>query len=303
MFNLVVSILLQTWEFTKEASPWLLLGFLFAGLLKAFVPSELVFRYLGQRNLRSILTATLIGIPLPLCSCGVIPTGIALSKSGASRAATLAFFVSAPATNITAILIALGMVGWRFTIAMILTCFGVALLTGLLSFVIIKERVGQTKLKKEAYNFNLRAIFSRKEEFKAKLRFSFRYGFIDMVEDIGLYLILGLIIAGIIAAITPVVLIERYLGSGIIALFIMVLIGIPMYICSTGSIPFVAALIAKGMNPSAGLVFLIVGPATNLSTILAIFKSMGKRTALLYVSSVATISIIIAYYLGVVGWI
>lgn len=301
----MVDILLWTWEFTKEASPWLLLGFLFAGLLKAFVPSELILRYLGQRNLRSILTATLIGIPLPLCSCGVIPTGIALCKSGVSRASTLAFFISAPATNITAILIALGMLGWKFTIAMILTCSGVALLTGLLSFFMIKERINQTqtKVEKESHKFNLGVFLSRKDALKERLRFSFRYGFIDMVEDIGLYVILGLIIAGVVAAITPGEVIERYLGSGIIGLVLIVLIGIPMYICSTGSIPFVAALIAKGMNPYLGLVFLIVGPATNMSTILAIVKSMGRGTALLYVSSVATISILIAYSFGMVGWI
>ena len=306
MIDLVVSTLLWTWKFTKEASPWLLLGFLFAGLLKAFVPPELILRYLGQRNLRSILTATLVGIPLPLCSCGVIPIGIGLYKSGASRAATLAFFIATPATTITAILIAIGMLGWKFTMAMILTCFGVALLTGLLSFVMTKERVKQMKVENEAHKFELREVFSCEEcgeEFKGRLKFSFRYGFIDMVEDIGLYVILGLIIAGIIAAIAPEVVIERYLGSGIIALVIMVLIATPMYICSTGSIPFIAALIAKGMNPCVGLVFLIVGPATNLSTIFAIAKSMGKRTALLYVSSIVIFSILIAYSLGLVGWI
>lgn len=187
--------------------------------------------------------------------------------------------------------------------AMILTCFGVALLTGLLSFM-VKERVKQMKVEKEAHR--LREVFSCEEcgdVFKGRLKFSFRYGFIDMVEDIGLYVILGLIIAGIIAALAPGVVIERYLGSGIIALVIMVLIATPMYICSTGSIPFITALIAKGMNPCVGLVFLVVGPATNLSTIFAIAKSMGKRTALLYVSSIVIFSILIAYSLGLVGWI
>lgn len=134
MVGLIIDILLWTWKFTEDAAPWLLMGFLFAGLLKAFVPSEIVLRYLGKRDMRSILVAILVGIPLPLCSCGVILTGIGLYRSGASKASTLAFFIATPATTITTILIAVGMLGWRFALAEVLTCFGMAIATGLMAW-------------------------------------------------------------------------------------------------------------------------------------------------------------------------
>ncbi|MDI6888608.1 MAG: permease [Methanocellales archaeon] len=299
MVDLIIDILLWTWKFTKEAAPWLLLGLLFAGLLKAFVPSEIVLRYLGKGNLRSILMATLVGIPLPLCSCGVIPTGLGLYKSGASKASTLAFFIATPATTITTILIAVGMLGWKFALAEVLTCFGVAIATGLLAWILLKESE-TAKPTGGKHNAN---TLTKKLRLGEGIKAMLHYGFVDMVDDIGLYVLIGLLGAGIIAALAPPDLIQQYLGRGLLPLVIMVLIGAPMYICSTGSVPFVAALIEKGMNPSAGLVFLIVGPATNLSTILVIAKSMGRETAALYVSSMIVFSILIAYSFGLGGWL
>lgn len=293
-------ILGNTWHYLLEASPWLLLGFLFAGLLKAFVPSEVLLRYLGKRNVRSILTATLVGIPLPLCSCGVIPTGVALHNQGASRASTLAFFIATPATTITAILITLGMLGWKFTLAEIMTTFVVAIVTGLLALILIKEK----PVKETRPNPQTAEIFAGNENgFKERIKTTFRYGFIDMIDDIGLYIIIGLLVAGIIAALVPSSIIGQYLGGGLLALLIMALVATPIYICSTASVPFVAALVAQGMHPCAGLVFLILGPATNLSTILAIGKSMGKKTVLLYVTSIMALSIFMAYSFHLVGWL
>ncbi len=299
MIDLIIDILLWTWKFTKEAAPWLLMGFLFAGLLKAFVPSEIILRYLGKRDLRSILTATLVGIPLPLCSCGVIPTGMSLYKSGASKASTLAFFIATPATTITTILIAVGMLGWRFALAEILTCFGVAIATGLMAWIFLKESE-TVKPAERRHNVNIPA---KRRRLGDGIKAMLHYGFVDMVDDIGLYILIGLLGAGIIAALAPTDLIQQYLGRGLLPLVIMVIIGTPMYICSTGSVPFVAALIEKGMNPCAGLVFLIVGPATNLSTILVIAKSMGRKTAALYISSIIVFSILIAYSFGLGGWL
>lgn len=301
MVDLIIDILLWTWKFTKEAAPWLLMGFLFAGLLKAFVPSEVILKYLGKGDLRSILTATLVGIPLPLCSCGVIPTGIGLYRSGASKASTLAFFIATPATTVTTILIAVGMLGWRFALAEVLTCFGVAIATGLLAWIFLKE--SETVKPTEGKRNGKENIPAKRRRLGEGIKTMLRYGFVDMVDDIGLYILIGLLGAGIIAALAPTDLIQQYLGRGLLPLVIMVLIGTPMYICSTGSVPFVAALIEKGMNPSAGLVFLIVGPATNLSTILVIAKSMGRKTAVLYLSSIIVFSILIAYSFGLGGWL
>lgn len=291
MIGLLIGILLKTWDFTKEASPWLLLGFLFAGLLKTFVPSELLFKYLGSNKLRSILMATLIGIPLPLCSCGVIPTGLSLYEHGASRASTLSFLIATPATTVTAIFLTFGMLGWRFALAEVLLCFGVAIITGLFVDTIVKN--GQTgralKIVEQAHE-------------NKKIKTILQYGFIDMVDDVGLYILIGLFGAGIVAVFAPSNLVVEYL-SGPLSLIAMVLIATPMYICSTASVPFVASLIAKGMNPAAGLVVLTAGPATNIATVLAIGKTMGKETALFYVSSIVIFSVLIAYGFDLAGLI
>ncbi len=122
-----VDILENFWYFLKEAAPWVLLGFLFAGLMKTFIPAQAILRLVGGGNIRSILIATVIGIPLPLCSCGVIPVGMSLHEQGASRAATLAFLVATPATTVTAIIITLAMLGWQFTIFYVLTAVVIAI--------------------------------------------------------------------------------------------------------------------------------------------------------------------------------
>lgn len=299
--NTLYQILLQTWHFAKESSLWLFIGFLFAGILKAFVPQNALLKYLGKKDAKSIFTATIIGIPLPLCSCGVIPTGMGLYKQGASLSATLAFLIATPATTVTTILISLGMLGVNFTIATVITCILVASITGFLASVLIEKEVKSNK--QESRPIKEKKPLSFAKSLKAKLKIVFHYGFVDMVKDIGIYIVLGLFAAGIIATVFPKDLIAQYLGKGLFPLFIMVLIGAPMYICSTASIPFVAALIAKGMNPAAGLVFLIAGPATNVSTILSVWKVMGRKTAILYLSSIIILSIIIAFLFNLIGWL
>jgi len=296
MTDMLFKVVENVWHYTEEASPWLLFGFLFAGILKAFIPSEILLKYLGGSKLRSVLTATLVGIPLPLCSCGVIPTGLSLYEQGASKPSTLAFLIATPATSITSIFLVFGMLGWRFTVAGIATSFCVAVITGLLAGVILKVRTPPTPACSPT-DQNLRS-----PPLRDKMKTVFRYGFIDMIDDIGLYILVGLIGAGIIAAMIPPEIVGAYLG-GSASLIIMVLLATPMYICSTGSVPFVASLIAKGMNPAAGLVVLIVGPATNLSTMLVIGKTMGKKTAILYTTSIIVLSVLIAYSFHLVGWL
>jgi len=308
-----VDILAEFWRFLVEAAPWLLLGLLFAGLLKAFVPSEVVMRYVGRGSVRSILTATLIGIPLPLCSCGVIPTGMALYRQGASRAATLAFLIATPATTVTAILLTLGMLGGKFTAAYIITAFVVAIATGLLSLLLLRE--GPRGLPQETATCGCDAgegqtsctaaesVTPPGYGFKERVKTTFRYGFIEMGEDIGHWILIGLAAAAVISALVPEGYIGEYLGGGLTALVIMAAVATPIYICSTASVPFVAALVVSGMNPAAGLVFLLLGPATNLSTVLVVGKAMGKGTVALYLASIMVLSIAMAYLFSFVGWL
>jgi uncharacterized membrane protein YraQ (UPF0718 family) len=307
-----VDILSEFWRFLMEAAPWLLLGFLFAGLLKAFIPSDFILRFVGRGNLRSILTATVVGIPLPLCSCGVIPTGIALYQQGASRAATLAFLIATPATTVTAIVITLAMLGWKFTVAYVVAAFVVAIVTGLLALLLLKGKPRHLPPSEagcgcetggDPAGCGCEVSVVGKGGLKKRIEATLRYGFVEMVEDIGLWVVIGLLAAAVISALVPTEYVGEYLGAGFLGLLIMAVVATPIYICSTASVPFVAALIAAGMNPAAGLVFLILGPATNLSTVLVVGKSMGRSTLALYLASILVVSIVIAYLFGLGGWL
>ena len=316
---MISEIIASFWHFLGEAAPWLLLGFLFAGLLKVFIPSDVILRYIGGGNIRSILTATLVGIPLPLCSCGVLPTAMTLYKQGSSRAATMAFLIATPATTVTAIVLTLAMLGWKFTVAYIVTAFVVATGTGLLALLFLKRKPHFAALN-SAENENDGTCdccpsegaiacsceeegSSKTHNFKEKLRTVFHYGFIEMMGDIGHWIIIGLLLAAVIYSLLPGNVVEEYMGSGLLALVLVAMVSAPMYICSTAAVPFVAAMIATGMLPGAGLVILILGPATNVSTVLVIARSMEKSTAGFYIASIMAISIGAAYIVSLGGWL
>ena len=316
---MLADIIGSFWYFLEEAAPWLLLGFLFAGLLKAFIPADIILRYIGGGDIKSILTATLVGIPLPLCSCGVLPTAMMLYKQGSSRAAAIAFLIATPATTVTAIILTLAMLGWRFTAAYVATAFIVAIGTGLLALLFLKSKAGTSAVNvteneagsscgsdTTAGTSTCRCEKGRPGTdgyLKEKLRMVFHYGFIEMMDDIGHWIIVGLLIAAVIYKLMPAAVVENYMSEGASALVLVAIISAPMYICSTAAVPFVAALIATGMTPAAGLVILILGPATNVSTILVVARTMGKKTTLFYAASIMVISIGVAYIVSLGGWL
>jgi len=191
------------------------------------------------------------------------------------------------------------MIGWKFALADVVASFVIALLTGFLASLLFRKE----SLKSLSDGASCCEVEHRPSSFKEKMNIALRYGFIEMVDDIGLYVVIGLLAAAIVAVAIPSIAIETYMGSGLIPIFIMTTIGLPIYVCSTGSVPFVAALIAKGLCPAAGLAFLIAGPATNLSTMLAVGKVMGKKTLLLYVLSVIIFSVLVAYIFELSGWL
>lgn len=307
------------WYFLEEAAPWLLLGFLFAGLLKAFIPADVILRYIGGGDIKSILTATLVGIPLPLCSCGVLPTAMTLYKQGSSRAAAMAFLIATPATTVTAIILTLAMLGWRFTAIYVVTAFIVAIGTGLLALLFLTGKIdtiaanipGGRSVERcdscDTAGTNMCCCEKDKpgknDYLRDKLRTVFHYGFIEMMADIGHWIIIGLLVAAVIYRLMPAAVVENYMSGGASALVLVAIISAPMYICSTAAVPFVAALVATGMAPAAGLVILILGPATNVSTILVIARTMGKNTALFYAASIMIISIGAAYIVSLGGWL
>lgn len=270
----------EIWALVNEMSPYLLLGFGFAGLLHAFVPATLYRRYLSKNDFRSVLWATLLGIPLPLCSCGVIPTAMSLRKEGASKGATAAFLIATPQTGVDSILATASLLGIPFAIIRPIA----ALLTGLLGGQIVnmaekdEQPVKTAKTEKDAPAVP-RTFWQRIVE-------ALRYGYVDMVQDIGRWLVIGLVLAGLITVFVPDDFFLRFAGTPLLSMLVVLAISIPMYVCATGSIPIAAALMLKGITPGAALVMLMAGPASNMASILVIRKGLGRKTLWIYLLSI-----------------
>lgn len=259
-------------------APYLLLGFGIAGLLYGFIPSESIYRHLGGRGVFPTLKASLFGAPLPLCSCGVIPVAASLRKEGASKAATLSFLVSTPTTGVDSILATYSLLGPLFAVFRPLA----ALLGGL--FVGNTARLFLRKEGEKAKSEHSHRL--SKPPLSKRLKESISYGFGTLVEDVGKWILLGVILGGTISYFVPEEFIGRYLSNPVIAFLFMLVIAIPLYVCATGSIPIAASLIMKGMSPGAALVFLIAGPATNTVTITVVAKTLGKKATIIYLISI-----------------
>ncbi len=273
-----------------EMSPFLLLGFFLAGLMHAFIPNALYGKYLSANNWRSVLYATLFGIPLPLCSCGVIPTAMSLRREGASKGATVAFLIATPQTGVDSIIATYSLMGLPFAIIRPIAAFLTAILGGTLCNIANKNEEVVTPLTGDT------TISPQLPTgFWAKLRLAFQYGFIDMMQDIGKWLVFGLLMAGVITILVPDSFFFYFKDSTTLSILFVLIFMLPMYLCATGSIPIAVALMLKGISPGAALLLLMVGPACNLASLLIVGKVMGRRTLLMYVLSIILTAVGFAY--------
>ena len=257
-------------------SPYLLLGFLFAGILHAFVPQRLFSKYLSQNNWASVFYATLFGIPLPLCSCGVIPTAMALYKEGASRGATVAFLIATPQTGVDSIIATYSLMGFPFAVMRPLVALCTSLFAGMTTNFFTSNEKPPTLLTQTTDKPAAKLSFTQ------RLKSVFHYGYVEMMEDIGKMLLLGLIIAGLITYFVPDNFFMLFGNNTMLTMLLVLLVAVPMYVCATGSIPIAIALMMKGMSPGTALVLLMAGPAANIASMLVIGKVLGKKTFALY---------------------
>ena len=290
----IVGILAESWYLLAEMSPYLLIGFIFAGLLHIFFSVERIARHLGGMRFSAVLKATLFGIPLPLCSCGVIPAAATLRRSGASKGATLAFLISTPTSGVDSILATYSLLGPVFTVYRILASFVAGLLAGL-GANIFDRRVDS--IKEQAKNQACAVcgeeatVDGHTHSFAARIRAMIAYSFGELVADIGKWVLIGTLIGGAISYFLPANLIGTYLSSSVLQMLLMLVLSIPLYICATGSLPIAAALILKGISPGAALVFLIAGPATNAVTVTVVSRTLGKRSLAIYLASIVVVSL------------
>jgi len=279
MVEVVGEIIGDFWDVLGEMSPYLLFGFAVAGLLSVVISASLVERHLGGRGFAPALKAAALGVPLPLCSCGVIPVAASLRKHGASRAATTAFLMSTPQTGVDSILVTFSLLGGVFAIFRPLAALVSGVAAGMLVSLFDREHRSATPApSRECHDECCRPGQRHGRAYRA-----LAYGFGTLPRDIGPSLLVGLGIAALISALVPKDFFAEYLGTGLLAMVVMMLVGLPVYVCATASIPVAAMLVIEaGVSPGAAFAFLVTGPATNAATVATMWRILGKRTTIIY---------------------
>ncbi len=297
MLQPIFGIMKEILNLINQMSPYILLGFLLAGLMHSFVPHALYRRYLGGSSFKSVINAALLGVPLPLCSCGVIPTAMSLRKEGASKGATVSFLISTPQTGVDSIIATWSLMGLPFALLRPIAAFATALWGGLLTNRFSKDAESDAvSQKKEAVCSKVGCCSHDREKggtkrgksAVGKIREALNYAYVEMMQDIGKWLMAGLVIAGVITVFVPDSFFALFSDKPLMAMILVLVCAIPMYLCATGSIPIAVALMLKGLSPGTALVLLMAGPAVNAASILVISKVMGKRTMVLYLISIIT---------------
>ena len=280
---MIIEILIKYWNGISslflEMSPYLMLGFLISGLLYIIISKETITNNLGKPGALSVIKAAIFGVPMPLCSCGVIPVAASLYQRGASKGATLSFLISTPQTGVDSILITYGMLGPVFA----MTRPVIALITGVIGGLFTEQ------INSEDYTTSIKTNHKHP---KKTLKDAMKYAFISLPQDIAGPLIKGILMAGLITLLIPDNFFQDYGITGWSAMILMAVLSIPMYICATASVPIAAGLISSGIEPGAAFVFLMAGPATNIATISVIINTLGKKIVYIYLSTIFTCSII-----------
>ncbi len=275
-----------------EMAPYLLLGFFIAGVLHVFVPQRFYANYLSQNNKFAVVWAALLGVPLPLCSCGVIPTAIGLRNEKASKGAIASFLIATPQTGIDSILATFSLMGLGFAIIRPTA----ALITGICGGLLVNRLVKDEDNCSPSENSQLSTLTPQLKIWRV-----LKYAYYDMLRDIGLRLLIGLVIAALIQVAVPDEFFLSFGSQPLLQMLVILVIAIPMYICSTGSIPVAAALMMKGLSPGAALVMLMAGPAVNLASILVVHKSMGRRFTAIYLTTIVGFAILFGLLLNATG--
>ncbi len=297
-------------ELSNAMAPYILFGLLFAGILHEFVPDTIVTKHLGKDNMFSVIKATLFGVPLPVCSCGVIPLATSIKKSGASKGSTLSFLISTPITGVDSILATYGIFGWIFTIYRVITSMIIAMVSGILANLFDKEKILEKpsfSAVKATSTFSPTVSLPKKEESSCcgsssscsgteQKSFWFtnalRYAFVTLLGDIAKPLVWGLLVGALITVAIPESISEILTEYPWFSYIIVIAIAVPMYVCATASLPIAAGLMLSGVSAGAAFVFLSAGPATNTVTIGVVKKMLGTRSLAIYLGSITVGSIV-----------
>jgi uncharacterized membrane protein YraQ (UPF0718 family) len=300
MLTFFHDVIYSSWDMLQQASIYILFGLLIGGMLKMFLSPAYVAAQLGNGRFSSVFKAALLGIPIPLCSCGVLPAATSLKKQGANNGATTAFLISTPESGVDSISITWALLDPIMTIARPISAFISAFVAGSAENFFNPPDKSKQPLPDLSCPIDNCCDGQNcpPEEHKhhhglvEKLRIGIKYAAIDIWADLAGWFFVGILLAGLISVLVPDALISRYLGGGLSSMLLMLTFGIPLYICATASTPVAAAFIMKGVSPGTALVFLLVGPATNITSLSVLIGLLGKRATALYLLSIAVVSVL-----------
>lgn len=287
------------------SAPYLIMGLVLSGIVQSFINVDTIKKWLGRGDFRDVVVASAVGVPLPLCSCSVIPTAVTLRKSGASRAATSAFLISTPESGVDSILMTYALMDWPMTIIRPTAAFFSAFLAGILQLTINKETSAPSFSPVETprpMSDHQHSTAEKKSEdcchgkatpvklsIRAKLVSGLKYAFGDLINDLAFWLTLGIVVGALLDFLIPPDFFATL--SGWQAKGLLILVGIPLYICASATTPIAASLVAKGLSPGAALILLLVGPATNVSNILVLQKYIGKKATMINIFSIVIVAL------------
>jgi len=305
------------WQLSIAMAPYIIFGLAFAGILHEIVPDSIVTKHLGEDNISSVVKSTVFGIPLPVCSCGVIPLATSIKKSGASKGATLSFLISTPITGVDSILATYGIFGWIFTLYRVLTSMIIAMVAGILTNIFDKEpEIQEVAVKKPVFSvmapktatsFSMNTPDKEEScgtgtgsccsgESEEKKDFSLtaaiKYAFVTLLGDIAKPLFWGLLLGALITVAIPENLSDILKEYSWLSYLIVIIIAVPMYVCATASLPIAAGLMLSGVSAGAAFVFLSAGPATNTVTIGVVKKMLGTKSLFIYLGSIIVVSLL-----------
>jgi len=279
-----------SWGILLDSAAYILFGFALAGVVKLYLPLEFIRNSLGGRDVRSVARAAILGAPLPLCSCSVLPAAVALRKQGASKPAVTSFLISTPETGVDSIAISWALLDPIMTVFRPVAAVFTAMIAGVMEIFFGRESAAagvDMETDDCCEKGHCAAAADPHPQAGGKIAASLHFSFVELMDDLAGWLMFGILMAGIVMAAIPEGMFGRLPGGGFGAMLVMLLIGAPMYICATSSTPLAAAMILKGLNPGAALVFLLAGPATNLASFMVVRDFLGTRSAVIYYAAIA----------------
>ncbi|MEW5913687.1 MAG: SO_0444 family Cu/Zn efflux transporter [Thermodesulfobacteriota bacterium] len=298
--SFIINCLAESWRLLVDSAVYMLLGILAGGLLKMYLSPAIVARHLGQGRVRPVIKAALLGVPLPLCSCGVLPAAASLKQQGANNGATTAFLISTPESGVDSMAITYALLDPLMTLARPLAALATALTAGLAENFLGPAR--GVAAAPPALSCPVDGCcdgldcppqeHAQHHTWAQRLRAGLRYALLELWGDLAGWFLVGLVLAGVITTLVPAEVMTRHLGGGLGSMLIMLAVGIPLYICATASTPIAAALILKGVSPGAALVFLLAGPATNVTSLTVLFGLLGRRATFIYLAAIAVMAVL-----------